>query len=56
MLLNVKLDDSDHVGELQLHLQSVIDIKCVDALNTLRDTNSHRLLLSPAVSRFVKLV
>ena len=27
MLLNVKLTGSDHVGELQLHLQTIIDIK-----------------------------
>jgi len=27
LLLNVKLEGSDHVGELQLHLQSIIDIK-----------------------------
>ena len=27
LLLNVKLDDSDHIGELQLHLQAIIDIK-----------------------------
>ena len=27
MLLNVKLEGSEHVGELQLHLQSIIDIK-----------------------------
>ena len=28
-LLNVKLDDDDHVGELQLHLRSIVDIKVV---------------------------
>mmetsp|Transcript_5142 Transcript_5142/g.8653 ORF Transcript_5142/g.8653 Transcript_5142/m.8653 type:complete len:164 (-) Transcript_5142:151-642(-) len=27
MLLNVRLEGSDHVGELQLHLQTIIDIK-----------------------------
>ena len=27
LLLNVKLEGSEHVGELQLHLQSIIDIK-----------------------------
>ena len=27
MLLNVRLEGSDHVGELQLHLKTIIDIK-----------------------------
>ena len=27
MLLNVRLEGSDHVGELQLHLRTIIDIK-----------------------------
>ena len=27
MLLNIKLEHSDHVGELQLHLQPIIEVK-----------------------------